>query len=108
MVKYGYNIPAIINTNPNIYPIVSEKTLQPGRYAIEKDRYTGNFIIYERVDINYSNNTYPYYIKSVVNYNGIVYLENTDKTIKEKTKYNVKRLYNREECVRRKINITLN
>ena len=101
-VRYGFIHPAIINNNNSIYPIVSNESLEPGRYAIEKCKDSNEFVVYERGDIDW-NGSHKYYSKKVKQYNRNVFLETNDPYEKEKSKFSIRKLYSTEVKVRERM-----
>ena len=84
---------AMINKSNNIIPIIFEKRLEPGRYAIEIDEYTNELYLLERGTLK--DDTYMYYCKTLQNYNGFEYLYTVD-YFEERVKFNINSLLRNE------------
>lgn len=101
--SYGLKCVAMIIPESDLIPICNATDLEPGRYAIHKCQYTGDFTVYERG--TKKDKQYMYYTKDVTVYGrDKVYLYDEAPFIhkNERQEYSVKSLYNNEMRIRKK------
>lgn len=81
----------MIERDKNVYPIINEDELEPGRYAIKVDEFTHGISVLERGNIN--DGTSLYYCKQIKTYNdNSVYLYTNNMYESTRKKFSVNKL----------------